>query len=58
MVLMTGKSLKIAYKDVIELKISLDDLDITSSNFSFFIIDATNELINEVYPQDVMINLK
>ena len=53
-----AKSSKIAYKDVIELKISLDDLDITSSNFSFFIIDATNELINEVYPQDVMINLK
>lgn len=53
-----AKSSKITYKDVIELKISLDDLDISSGNFSFFIIDATNELINEVYPQDVMINLK
>ena len=53
-----AKSSKIAYRDVIELKISLEDLDISGGNFSFFIIDATNELINEVYPQDVMINLK
>ena len=53
-----SKSSKVTYRDVIELKISLGDLNFTSGNFSFFIIDATNEFINEVYPQDVMINLK
>ena len=45
------------YEDIIELKIPLKDLDAFDCNLSFFIIDATNELINEVYPQDVLINL-
>ena len=52
------KTSKVAYKDVIELKISLEDFNISKGNFSFCIIDATNEIINEVYPQDVLINLK
>jgi hypothetical protein len=52
-----SKDTKIVYKDVVELKVPLKSLDISSGNLSFFIIDATNELINEVYPQDVLINL-
>jgi len=52
-----AKNSKIAYKDTIELKISFEDLNIDKNNVSFCIIDATNELINEVYPQDVLINL-
>ena len=52
------KSSKIAYKDVIEIKIALEEFEISRGNLSFFIIDATNEIINEVYPQDVLINLK
>ena len=54
---MLSKTSKIAYKDVIELKIPFEDLGITEKEFSFCIIDSTNELINEVYPQDVMIEL-
>lgn len=52
-----SKGAKVAYKDIIELKIPLCDLDAKSGNLSFFIIDATNELINEVYPQDVLISI-
>ncbi len=52
-----SKNSKIAYKDIIELKIPLEDLDAQMCNLSFFVIDATNELINEVYPQDVLISL-
>ena len=52
-----SKESKIAYKDVVELKIPLKDLEAENGELSFFIIDATNELINEVYPQDVLISL-
>ena len=57
---MSAKKSAIAYKDVIELKISYEDLEISSDNkkqLAFCILDATNELINEVYPQDVLINV-
>ena len=54
----TAKKSKIAYKDVIELKIALEDLAFETKEFSFCVIDASNELINEVYPQDSMINIK
>lgn len=53
-----SKKSKIAYHDVIELKIALEDLNSTDGEVSFFVIDATNELINDVYPQDVLIELK
>ena len=52
-----ARNSKIGYKDTIELKIAFCDLGINSSHISFCVIDATNELINEVYPQDVLINL-
>ena len=52
------KNSKVVYKDVIEIKIALEEFEISRGNLSFFIIDATNEIINEVYPQDVLINLK
>jgi len=52
-----SKKSKIIYKDVIELKIPFKDLNIEKDELSFFIIDATNDLINEVYPQDSLINL-
>ncbi len=56
----SSKKSSIAYKDVIELKISFEDLEIPKEDvgqLSFCILDATNELINEVYPQDVLINI-
>ena len=53
-----AKKSKIVYRDVIELKIAFEDLAFATKEFSFCIIDASNELINEVYPQDVMINIK
>ena len=52
-----AKNSNIVYKDVIELKINMDDLGLLSNSFSFFIIEAANELIYEVYPQDTLINL-
>ncbi|MBR2068769.1 MAG: hypothetical protein IJ877_03300 [Candidatus Gastranaerophilales bacterium] len=52
-----SKGSKIVYKDVVELKIPFKDLGVEFGDLSFFIIDATNELINEVYPQDVLISL-
>ena len=52
-----SKDSKIAYNDIVELKIPLKDLGYPMGDLSFFVIDATNELINEVYPQDVLINL-
>lgn len=52
-----AKNSKIAFKDVIELKIAFSDLEFNDKDFSFCILDATNELINEVYPQDALINL-
>jgi len=53
-----SKGSKIAYRDVVELKIPLKDLDAQNCGLSFCIIDATNELINEVYPQDILISLE
>lgn len=48
------------YKDIIELKISFEDLNITpdTKDFDFCILDITDEIINEIYPQDVLINVK
>lgn len=54
---MLSKKSKVAYRSVIELKIPFDDLGAEGGNLSFFIIDSTNELINEVYPQDVLIDV-
>ena len=54
---MLSKNSKIAYKDVIEMKVPFEDLGFDEHNFSFCIIDSTNELINEVYPHDVMITI-
>lgn len=54
-----SKKSQIAYKNnVIELKMPLNDLGIFNKQFSFCIIDSTNELINEVYPQDTMISFE
>lgn len=53
---MLSKKSKIAYKEVIELKIPFEDLGMKYNELSFCIIDSTNELINEVYPQDVLIS--
>ena len=44
-------------KDIFEAKIALSDIGCKTANLSFFVLDATNQLINEVYPQDVMIPL-
>ena len=54
---MLSKKSKVAYKEVIELKIPFEDLGVKNNGFSFCIIDSTNELINEVYPQDVVISI-
>ena len=57
-----AKNSKINYlNDIIELKISFEDLGFETGytkEFAFCILDATDELINEVYPQDVLINLR
>lgn len=58
---MSSKKSEIKFKDVIELKISFEDLGFDmnrTKEFAFCVLDATDELINEVYPQDVLINLK
>ncbi|MBQ2984680.1 MAG: hypothetical protein IJD57_07795 [Candidatus Gastranaerophilales bacterium] len=55
---LAARKSKANYKnDVIEIKISVEDLQIINRHFNFFILDASNELINEVYPQDVLIDL-
>lgn len=47
-----------AYKDVIELKISYKDLGLEENTpVEFCVASATNEVINEVYPQDVLLTL-
>lgn len=48
-----------AYKDSIEIAISFDDLGITEKGdvVEFCIITGSNGNINEVYPQDVLLNL-
>ena len=56
----SAKKSSIFYKDVIELKISFEDLEILPENkkqLAFCILDVTNELINEDYPQDVLITV-
>ena len=56
----SAKKSSIAYNDIIELKVAFEDLEFfqeKSKELSFCILDATNELINEVYPQDVLINI-
>lgn len=47
-----------AYKDVIELKISYKDLGLEENTpVEFCVVSATNEVINEVYPQDSLLSL-
>ena len=48
-----------AYKDTIEVAISFDDLGMTEKGdrVDFCIITGSNGNINEVYPQDVFLNL-
>lgn len=54
-----SKKSQIAYRNnVIELKVPLKDLKIFNKEFSFCVIDSTNELINEVYPQDTLISFE
>lgn len=49
---------KYAYKDVIEIKISYKDLGLEkNSPVEFCVVSATGEVINEVYPQDVLLTL-
>ena len=44
-------------KDIIEIKVAFRDIEIENCNFQFCVMDVTNDLINEVYPQDILINL-
>lgn len=56
-----SKNSNLVYKDVIELKIAFSDLGFDSfskKTLAFCIMDVTNELINEIYPQDVLITLE
>lgn len=47
-----------AYADVIELKISYKDLGLAQDTpVEFCVVSASNEVINEVYPQDVLLTL-
>ena len=47
-----------AYKDVIELKISYKDLGLEENTpVEFCVVSATGEVMNEVYPQDVLLTL-
>ncbi|MCD8024436.1 MAG: hypothetical protein LUE64_02765 [Candidatus Gastranaerophilales bacterium] len=48
-----------AYKDSIEIALSFDDIGITKAGqrVEFCIITGSNGNINEVYPQDVLLNL-
>ena len=53
-----SKKSQIACKNnIIEIKIPFEDLNISENEFSFCIVDSTNELINDVYPQDILINI-
>lgn len=52
------KDSKINYAETLEVKLSFEDLNIKSKDdVKFCIIDSANDLINEVYPQDVLIEL-
>lgn len=47
-----------AYKDTIEIALSFDDLSVQAGErIEFCIITGANGNINEVYPQDVLLNL-
>ena len=47
-----------AYKDVIEIKISYKDLGLDPNTpVEFCVVSATGGIINEVYPQDVLLTL-
>ncbi len=48
-----------AYKDTIEIALSFDDLGITQKGekIEFCIVTGSNGNINEVYPQDILLNL-
>ncbi len=49
---------KYAYKDVIELKISYKDLGLEENTpVEFCVVSATGGIINEIYPQDVLLTL-
>ncbi len=52
------KQVKYAYKDVIEIGISFEDLGVEKgSSVEFCIISAKNAVIDEVYPQDSLLKL-
>ena len=53
------RKVSFAYKDTIEVAISFDDLGMTEKGdrVDFCIITGSNGNINEVYPQDVFLNL-
>lgn len=47
-----------AYRDTIELKISFEDLGICAGEpVEFCVVSASGGLVNEVYPQDVLLTL-
>lgn len=52
-----SKRAKILYNDVVELKIPLEDLEAKNCNLSFVVVESTNDLINEIYPQDTLVEL-
>ena len=52
------KKVNHAYKDTIEVAISFDDLGVNpGETIEFCIIAATNGILNEVYPQDILLTL-
>ncbi len=52
------KKVNHAYKDTIEVAISFEDLGVNSGEtIEFCIIAATNGILNEVYPQDILLSL-
>lgn len=52
------KKANYAYKDTIEVSISFDDLNIEpGETVEFCIIAAANGILNEVYPQDILLTL-
>jgi hypothetical protein len=52
------KQVRYAYKDVIELAISFEDLGVEKgSSIEFCVISAKNAIIDEVFPQDSLLKL-
>lgn len=48
-----------AYRDTIEIGVSFEDLGINpDENVEFCVIAATYDVLNEVYPQDVLLTIK